>query len=717
MSRLGLPVPPGFTITTAVAAQYLSRGSLGKEVKDEVLAALVGIEAMVGRTFALSVRASTVDFVPGVSGTVLSADRGEQLWSAIGAVFSSWNSERARSYRKLRGLAESPLVACTVQAILSDSEARVACTRDPRTGENALFGKWLPEGRVLEELVRTGKILERHFADAMDIEFTVERGELLLLGCEPARRSAGAAVRMAVEMAREGLLTKAQAVLRVEPTSVDALLHRTIDEDAPKRLIAKGLPASPGAASGVVVLSAPEAIRRGEAGASVIFVRTETSPDDVHGMRAAAGILTARGGMTSHAALAARGMGRCCIVGCSAIEIADGGRSFTTDDGTVVGEGDSITLDGVTGCVYMGVVPTRDAELGGDMVELLGWADELRTLGVRANADTPRDARTAHGFGAEGIGLCRTERMFFEDDRLPWMVEMIMAKDKPARESALAKLLPFQREDFVGLFCEMKGLPVTIRLLDPPLHEFVPHGGAEVEALAAHLGRTPEEVARRAAELDEHNPMLGHRGCRLAITYPEIYEMQVRAILQAAIEARRRGIEVIPEIMIPLVAVRAELSRMRELVRAVAEDVFASEGTSIEYRFGTMIELPRAALIADELAQGADFFSFGTNDLTQTALGLSRDDASRFLVAYVDQDVLPADPFQSVDVAGVGLLVKMATEKGRAANPAILMGVCGEHGGDPKSIAYFAAIGLDYVSCSPFRVPVARLAAAQAALP
>jgi pyruvate,orthophosphate dikinase len=832
MSRLGMGVPPGFTITTEVGAEYLATGALAPSLRADVLEGIGRIEATLGRKFGdpvrpllVSVRSGARASMPGILDTVLNLgmtesiasalvgktgsprfaldtyrrfvtmyaravfglgreqleskacagddmaavsaykdlvarqtgrvvpeDPYEQLWGAIGAVFASWNSNRARSFRRLHGLSNCPGTACSVQAMVfgnldDDSGTGVMSTRDPRTGENAPVGRWLPNAQgddVLTDpraatlaeletrrpelylrLVEIKRRLERHACDALDIEFTVESGRVFLLQGGVQRRTPRAAIRMAVEMAHEGLQTKEQAVLRVEPTSIEALLHPTLDPDAQTKLLAEGLPASPGAASGVVVFAADEAVRKAEAGQSVIFVRVETSPDDVHGMRAASGILTTRGGMASHAALVARGMGKCCVAGCSGITVDYRRQKLTaavldscgrTVDKIEVRAGDTITLDGGSGKAYLGAVPTVDLVLGGDFGELMSWADAFRKLRVRANADIPRDAKTAHGFGAEGIGLCRTEHMFFEKERLPWMVEMIMAKDKPAREAALAKLLPFQREDFVELLREMAGLPVTIRLLDPPLHEFLPHGRAEVEALARHLGVVPEDVERRTDELDEHNPMLGHRGCRLAITYPEIYEMQVRAILLAAIQVKREGIEVRPEIMVPLVAIKAELERVKELVRTIADDVFATEGTKVAYRYGTMIELPRAVLIAGELASLADFFSFGTNDLTQTALGVSRDDAARFLIPYVEQNVLPVDPFQSVDVAGVGRLVEMGVAKGRAANPAIQMGVCGEHGGDPDSIDFFHAIGVDYVSCSPFRVPTARLAAAQAAL-
>jgi pyruvate,orthophosphate dikinase len=556
-----------------------------------------------------------------------------------------------------------------------------------------------------------------------DLEFTIQRQKLYLLQCRTGKRTAQAAVRIAVEMVKEGLISEKEAILRVDPASIDQLLHPSLDPAAPRKLLARGLPASPGAATGQVVFTADEAERRAGQGIAVILVRSETSPEDIHGMKAARGILTARGGMTSHAAVVARGMGKSCVAGCSAISVARDQMTVTLYDADgrltetiTVKAGDVITLDGGTGTVYLGAVPTVPAALSGEFGELMAWADKVRRLRVRANADTPSDARTARNFGAEGIGLCRTEHMFFDEERIQAVREMILAGDEAARRRALAKLLPFQRGDFAGVFREMAGLPVTIRLLDPPLHEFLPQDPAQLEHLSKSMGVSVAVLARKNEELEEFNPMLGHRGCRLAITFPEIYEMQVRAILEAACDVAAAGIDVRPEIMIPLSMTRRELAILRELVARVAAEVFAERGRRVDTHFGTMIELPRAAIRSAELAQEAEFFSFGTNDLTQTTLGISRDDAGKFLGAYVEAGIFPKDPFQSIDVAGVGALVEMACERARAERPGIHLGVCGEHGGDPTSIAFFEQVRLDYVSCSPFRVPIARLAAAQAAL-
>jgi len=689
-----------------------------------------------------------------------------QLWGAIQAVFESWNNPRAKTYRKMHGIPEGWGTACNIQSMVfgnlgDDSATGVAFTRDPSTGENRFFGEWLPNaqgedvvagirtplplGREAETTAGTGPgssleakmpeafrelslvrdRLEKHFRDMQDIEFTIQRKELFILQCRSGKRTAHAAVRMGVEMVREGLIDQKEAILRVDPSSVDQLLHPALDPKAPKTLLARGLPASPGAVSGQVVFTAEDAERRAGQGIGVILVRTETSPEDVHGMKAALGVLTARGGMTSHAAVVARGMGKCCVAGCSAISVDyreqvmmvtvydEEGR---TKDTLRVKGGDVITLDGATGSVYLGAVPTAPAALSEDFAELMTWADAVRKLRVRANADTPLDARTARNFGAEGVGLCRTEHMFFDGQRIPVMWEMILATTREAREKALEKLLPFQRGDFVGIFKEMSGLPVTIRLLDPPLHEFLPHESEQLERLARETKTPLEELKRRNVELHEYNPMLGHRGCRLAVTYPEIYAMQVRAILEAACEVAAAGLEVLPEIMIPLVVTRPELERMHELVERVAREVFARIGREVAFQFGTMIELPRAALLAGDLAHAAEFFSFGTNDLTQTTMGLSRDDAGKFLPAYVDQGLFPADPFQSIDIPGVGALVHYACERARATKPTMKLGVCGEHGGDPASIRFFHGEKLDYVSCSPFRVPIARLAAAHAVL-
>jgi pyruvate, orthophosphate dikinase len=699
--------------------------------------------------------------VEAATGKAFPDDPLEQLWGAIGAVFGSWHNARAKVYRAMHDIPESWGTACTVQAMVfgnlgDDSGTGVAFTRDPSTGERRFYGEWLPNAQgedvvagvrtphtvakgggddasslevkmpdVYAELTKTYQALERHFRDMQDLEFTVQSGRLFLLQCRTGKRTGRAAVRIAVEMVAEGLISETEAVLRVDPASIDQLLHPSIDPTAPTRLLAKGLPASPGAASGIVVFTADEAERRAGQGKSVILVRTETSPEDIHGMKAARGILTARGGMTSHAAVVARGMGKSCVAGCSAMSVSYEQQSMAvtiydanghpTETVTVKG-GDMITLDGGTGKVYLGAVPTVPALLTREFNVLIGWADKARVLRVRANADTPLDARTARNFGAEGIGLCRTEHMFFDDERITAVREMILAGDVPARTRALDKLLPFQRSDFEGVFREMAGLPVTIRLLDPPLHEFLPHDAAQLEQLSKIMGVPVKDLERKNDELFEFNPMLGHRGCRLAITYPEIYEMQTRAILEAACEVAAAGVEVHPEIMIPLSMTRRELEITREIVTRVAEKVFAEKGMQVTYTFGTMIELPRAAIVADELAAVSDFFSFGTNDLTQTTLGISRDDAGKFLGAYVEAGIFAKDPFQTIDKDGVGALVEMARERGRKVKPKIKLGICGEHGGDPASIHFFGKAGLDYVSCSPFRVPIARLAAAQAAL-
>jgi pyruvate,orthophosphate dikinase len=873
MTRLGIPVPPGFTITTEVAAAYLAEGKLPETVRSAVTAALGEVEATLGRKLGdpqrpllVSVRSGARASMPGMMDTILNLGLNEevaaglaretgderfaydayrrfitmysdvvlhlprakfeqhldkarsevaerrglphqqwnseelkrrvpdseieaqdlkrlvpaflevvqretgrpfptdpkaQLWGAIGAVFESWNNQRAKTYRKMHGIPESWGTACTVQAMVfgnlgDDSATGVAFSRDPSTGEARFFGEWLPNAQgedvvagirtplplcrsaergdpsleermpaLFAELVDIKGRLEKHFRDMQDLEFTIQRGKLFLLQCRNGKRTARAAVRMAVEMVAEGLITRDEALLRVEPQSIDQLLHPTLDPQAKKTLLARGLPASPGAASGQIVFSAEEAIRRAEQGKAVILVRVETSPEDVGGMKAARGVLTARGGMTSHAAVVARGMGKCCVAGCSAVSVNYEAQQMMvnlydeqgrTKEQLRLKAGDVITLDGGSGSVYQGAVATAPASLSAEFAELMGWADQTRKLKVRANADTPLDARTARNFGAEGVGLCRTEHMFFDDERIPAMWEMILATDRTAREKALAKLLPFQKKDFIGIFREMQGLPVTIRLLDPPLHEFLPHEPAQIARLAKATELSAEELRKRSVELSEFNPMLGHRGCRLAITYPEIYAMQVRAILEAAAEVQEEGIAVAPEIMIPLIVTREEIEKMRALVDQTAEEVWKGTKRKVPYRFGTMIELPRAAVIADEIAKVAEFFSFGTNDLTQTTMGMSRDDAGKFLSAYVEGGILPADPFQSLDVPGVGALVHEACVKGRAARPDIKLGICGEHGGDPASIRFFHGEKLEYVSCSPFRVPIARLAAAQAAL-
>ncbi len=695
------------------------------------------------------------------TGSDFPSDPRQQLWQAIEAVFKSWNNHRAIIYRRMHEIPDDWGTACNVQAMvfgnLGDTSATgVAFTRDPSTGEKKLYGEWLPNAQgedvvagirtplpiratgrgpdvsleakmpeAYRELSRIAATLEKHFRDMQDLEFTIQDGKLYMLQCRTGKRAARAAVCIAVDMAAEGLITREEAVLRVDPGGLDQLLHPTLDPKAPKRLLARGLSASPGAASGHIVFSADEAERRAGQGKPVILVRVETSPEDIHGMKAARGILTARGGMTSHAAVVARGMGKPCVAGVSAVAVNYETQTMTVtvyDDAGLPTEnvtlkkGDIITIDGGSGHVYGGEVATVSAALSGEFGLLMSWADAARTMKVRANADTPLDARTARAFGAEGIGLCRTEHMFFEEERIEAMREMILADDSRGRAAALAKLLPFQREDFIGLFREMRGLPVTIRLLDPPLHEFLPTEPKQLEQLSRTMGVPVQKLAQRTKDLHEFNPMLGHRGCRLAITFPEIYSMQARAILEAAVQVVSEGTEVHPEIMIPLAITRLELEKTRAIVDDVAKEVFEKAGKTVPFTFGTMIELPRAALLAAELARPAEFFSFGTNDLTQATMGLSRDDAGKFLPAYVEAGILPKDPFVSLDQEGVGALVEMAAARGRGARPTLKLGVCGEHGGDPASIAFFQKLGLDYVSCSPFRVPIARLAAAQAGL-
>jgi pyruvate,orthophosphate dikinase len=570
--------------------------------------------------------------------------------------------------------------------------------------------------RAYKELARIRKTLELHYRDMQDIEFTIENTKLWMLQTRTGKRTANAATKIAVDMAREKLITREEALLRVEPGSLEQLLHPTLDPEADKRVIAKGLPASPGAACGKVVFCADEAEAKARAGERVVLVRIETSPEDIHGMHAAEGILTARGGMTSHAAVVARGMGKCCVAGCGSLQISYERGEFRADD-VVVRAGDEITIDGSTGEVILGSVPTVTPQLGAEYGELMRWADRARRLKVRTNADTPHDAKVARDFGAEGIGLCRTEHMFFEEERILAVREMILAQDRSQRARALEKLLPMQRGDFVGIFRAMEGLPVTIRLLDPPLHEFLPHDEGGIRELAELLGDDLPAVRARIEERSEFNPMLGHRGCRLGITFPEIYQMQVRAIAEAACQVAESGVQVRPEIMIPLVSHVSELAKLRTLVeQEVARVLAANKGVKVKIAIGTMIEVPRAALVAGELARFADFFSFGTNDLTQMAYALSRDDAGKFLPEYLEAGILKDDPFVSIDVEGIGQLVQIGVERGRRTRPDLKVGICGEHGGDPKSVRFCDEVGLDYVSCSPFRVPVARLAAAQAAI-
>ena len=852
MASIGLPVPPGFTISTEMCTRYYDEGAVFPDsLRAEVANGIAHIESVTGKTFGdaadpllVSVRSGARASMPGMMDTVLNLglndetvvglanasgderfawdsyrrfiqmysdvvleldhgsfeealeiakeDKGyyldtemsaadwkalvdtykklvveqwnkpfpqdvhDQLWGAVGAVFGSWQSERAKVYRRLNDIPSEWGTAVNVQAMvfgnMGDTSATgVAFTRDPSKGDNAYYGEFLINAQgedvvagirtpqyltkaareeanakplsmeealpeVYQQLAGVFDTLEKHYRDMQDIEFTVQQGKLWMLQTRSGKRTAKAALKIAVDMASEGLITREEAILRVDPAALDQLLHPTLDPAAPRDVLTKGLPASPGAASGKVVFDADTAEKRAAAGEAVILVRTETSPEDIHGMHAARGILTARGGMTSHAAVVARGMGRPCVSGAGTLSI-DAKAKVMRCAGREVNEGDIVTIDGASGEVMIGEVPTVQPELAGDFGTLMEWADGVRRLKVRANAETPLDARTAREFGAEGIGLCRTEHMFFDAARITAVRQMILAEDEKGRRAALDKLLPEQRSDFIELFEVMAGLPVTIRLLDPPLHEFLPHEEEEFAEVAAAAGVEVDYLKRRAAELHEFNPMLGHRGCRLGVTYPEIYEMQARAIFEAAVAvAEKSGDAPIPEVMIPLVATRRELELMKDVVDKAAKAVFADKGREISYFVGTMIELPRAALKAGEIAEVGQFFSFGTNDLTQTALGVSRDDAARFLGIYVDKGIYPKDPFVSLDVEGVGELIRIAAERGRATRPDIKLGICGEHGGDPASIAFCEEVGLDYVSASPYRVPIARLAAAQAAL-
>ncbi|GAB4564551.1 MAG: pyruvate, phosphate dikinase [Anaerolineae bacterium] len=839
MTRAGLPVPPGFTISTEACNAFLANNQQFPEgMWEQVLEALKVVEQRTGKKFGdpnnpllVSVRSGAKFSMPGMMDTVLNLglnketleglakltgnprfawdayrrfvqlfgkivmgvegekfervmdewkakteggqdtdlttemlqeivaefkkiikeetgrdfpeDPYEQLRMAIAAVFNSWNGRRARDYRRLNKIPDDLGTAVNVVTMVFgnmgwDSATGVAFTRNPSTGEKKLYGEYLPNAqgedvvagirtpKPLDELAKEmpeayaefqkiAERLERHYKDMQDLEFTIERGKLYMLQTRTGKRTGMAAVKIAVDMVKEGLIDKATAVQRVDPAALDQLLHPMIDPNAKVQVIATGLPASPGAATGKVVFDADEAEELGTAGEKVILVRVETAPEDFHGMAAAQGFLTARGGMTSHAAVVARGMGKPCVAGAGDI-IIDYEKEQFSANGVVVKKGDYITIDGSTGRVILGEAPVVQPELSGDFATLMEWADEFRTMGVRANADIPRDAKVARRFGAEGIGLCRTEHMFFEGDRIDAMREMILADTVEARRAALAKLLPLQRGDFAGLFREMDGYPVIIRTLDPPLHEFLPREKDEIEALAQKIGVPAQKIYERIEQLHEFNPMLGFRGCRLGVTYPEITEMQARAIFEATVEVKKEGINVFPEVMIPLVSDVNELDLQVEIVRRVAKEVMEETGVEFEYKVGTMIELPRAALLADEIAQTAEFFSFGTNDLTQTTFGMSRDDAGRFLPLYVERKILPDDPFQVLDQKGVGKLVKMGTELGRKTRPDLEVGICGEHGGEPESVKFCYRIGLDYVSCSPYRVPIARLAAAQAAL-
>jgi pyruvate,orthophosphate dikinase len=729
--------------------QLLATKRLTTDVATDAELSADALRALV-REYQQLVRAATGNDFP--------MDPQVQLWGAIEAVWKSWTLKKAIDYRKVNSIPHSLGTGVNIVSMVfgnmgDDSGTGVAFTRDPSTGERRFYGEFLVNAQgedvvagirtplhidemaqrlpgAYTQLLDTQARLEQHFRDMQDIEFTVERGTLYLLQTRTGKRTTAAALNIALDMVNEGLISQREAVLRMQPNQLDQLLHRVIATTSQATPIAVGLPASPGAASGVAVFDPDVAERRQQQGEQVILIREETTPEDFHGIVAARAVLTARGGMTSHAAVVARGMGKCAIVGCAAVEILGDQRSMRIGE-TIIVEGDWLTLDGGTGRVFAGDLPTQPSEvmrvINGQQPEsdaptyrgfatLMGWADTHRRLKVRANADTPRDARVARNFGAQGIGLCRTEHMFFEGDRITAMREMIVARDESGRRRALDKLLPMQRADFEGIFEAMDGYPVTIRLLDPPLHEFLPHGGEESSLLAASLNLSRQELSRIVSSLRETNPMLGHRGCRLGIVYSEITEMQARAIFEAAVRAARRGIEVRPEIMVPLVSDVTEFRHQRAIIERAADQVMGVMGERVPYLIGTMIELPRAALTADEIAQEADFFSFGTNDLTQTTFGLSRDDAGRFLPQYVEQGLYPDDPFQVLDAKGVGKLIKWAVRDGRDVKPALKVGICGEHGGEPRSVAFCHTVGLDYVSCSPFRVPVARLAAAHAAL-
>jgi pyruvate, orthophosphate dikinase len=693
-------------------------------------------------------------------------DPWEQLWEAIGAVFGSWNNDRAITYRRINDIPGDWGTAVTVQSMVfgnlgADCATGVAFTRDPGTGEKGIYGEFLPNAQgedvvagirtplqislaagrkraaimsirederrgkfptleetfpaVYKDLLKIAARLEKHFRDCQDMEFTIERGRLFMLQTRSGKRTAEAAVRIAVDMADEKLIDRKAALTRVEPESLEQFLHPRLDPASPKQVIARGLPASPGAVFGEVAFSAEEAVAVSAAGRPVILVRVETSPEDIHGMQVAEGILTARGGMTSHAAVVARGMGKCCVAGCSALDVDYAGGTLTAG-GQVIRRGEYLTLDGSSGEVILGRVPTVRPEMPPYFKKFMSWADQERRLGVRANADTPADAKIAREFGAEGIGLCRTEHMFFEPDRIEAVRQMIMAENARQRAAALTKILPMQREDFVGIFRAMAGLPVTVRLLDPPLHEFLPKEDAEIRELAAKIGVTPEHLKNVRDGLFEFNPMLGHRGSRLGISYPEIYKVQARAILEAACELRRQGVKTVPEIMLPLIGERREFDLLAGEIRQVAAEVFKEQGVKVPFTVGTMIEVPRACMMAAQIGAAAEFFSFGTNDLTQMTYGLSRDDSAKFLPDYLRRGIYPKDPFQELDAAAVGELMKIAIERGRKANRKLKIGICGEHGGDPASVRTCDGLGLDYVSCSPYRIPVARLAAAQASV-
>ena len=686
------------------------------------------------------------DIYKELSGVEFPQDPKEQLIEAVTAVFRSWNNDRAIYYRRMNDIPSSWGTAVNVQEMVygnkgDDCGTGVAFTRNPATGEKKLFGEYLMNAQgedvvagvrtpqsietlkdtmpeAYNDFVRTCDILEKHYKDMQDMEFTIENGKLFMLQTRNGKRTAAAALKIAVDLYNEGMITKEEALLKVEPKSLDQLLHPNFDADALKNAkeIATGLAASPGAGCGKIYFTAEEVTEAAKRGEDTILVRLETSPEDIEGMNLAKGILTIRGGMTSHAAVVARGMGRCCVSGCGELTISEENKTITTKDGKVFKEGDYISIDGTTGKVYGEQIKTVEPEISGDFETFMSWADETRTLGVRTNADTPRDARQAMKFGAEGIGLCRTEHMFFEEERIFAIRQMIVSDTEEQRAKALEKLLPMQRGDFEELYKEMKGYPVTIRFLDPPLHEFVPHTDEEIKPLAKELGMTFEALKDKIASLHEFNPMMGHRGCRLAVTYPEIARMQTRAVMEAAINVDKTGLKVVPEIMIPLVGDVKELAYVKNIVIETINKVFEEQNYKLDYKIGTMIEIPRAAITADKIAEEAEFFSFGTNDLTQMTFGFSRDDAGKFLGDYYSKQIYESDPFARIDQEGVGELIKMAVEKGKKTRPDIKLGICGEHGGDPSSVDFCHRAGLTYVSCSPFRVPIARLAAAQAAI-
>ncbi len=844
MTKIGLPVPQGFTVTTEACTRYYEDGQvIAPEIEQQIYQALAETEKNAGKKFGdlndpflVSVRSGSRASMPGMMDTILNLglndvavqglakltnnerfaydsyrrfiqmfadvvmevdrakfhnaledlkkeknaeldtdltsedlkelvrrykaiylaakytefpqDPKEQLMAAIKAVFRSWDNPRAVYYRRMNDIPGDWGTAVNVQAMVfgnmgDDSGTGVAFTRNPSSGENKLYGEYLMNAQgedvvagirtphpiatmkeslphVYDQFVDIAETLEKHYRDMQDMEFTIERGKLYMLQTRSGKRTAAAAVKIAVDLVDEGMLDEKEALLKVDPRQLDTLLHPNFDAKALKeaQAVASGLPASPGAAAGGVYFTAEDAAAAGKAGKDVILVREETTPEDIEGMDLARGILTARGGMTSHAAVVARGMGRPAVVGCHALHINEENKTMTIN-GKIYHEGDPLSMDGTTGHIYAGLIPTVKAEVSGDFGRLMGWADTYRTLKVRTNADTPRDTRQAVEFGAEGIGLCRTEHMFFEADRVKAMREMILSDTPEQRRAALAKILPFQQKDFEEMYKALEGRPMTVRFLDPPLHEFLPQESMveEIAAIAKELGVSSQTIVQKIRSLHEFNPMMGHRGCRLSITFPEIAEMQTRAVLQAAIKVRREhNIPVVPEIMIPLVCTRKELKFVKDIVMKTAETIFAEMGERIEFQVGTMLEIPRAALTADEIAQEADFFSFGTNDLTQMTFGFSRDDAGKYLDAYYSNKILENDPFARLDVDGVGKLVDMSVKLGRSTNPKLKLGICGEHGGDPSTIEFCHNVGLNYVSCSPFRVPIARLAAAHAAI-